>query len=87
MGMGEYDQRKKREYYLSNRKERLAYQNWYYRESKGRFQRRREIGELLEPELLEKSKQKLSDYNKEYYGKNRARILQSRADRRAGKSK
>ena len=81
--MSKYDQNKKREYYLANRKKRLEYQNRYYRESKDRFQRRREIDEVLEPEVLEDRKNKLSAYNKAYYIKNKDRI---RAQRRAFRS-
>lgn len=81
-GMAEYDPKKKREYYLANRKERLAYQNQYYRESKSRFERRKEIQELLEPEKLEEAKKKLSDYNKDYYKKNKDKILAKRRARK-----
>ena len=80
--MAEYDPKKKREYYLANRKERLAYQNQYYRESKSRFERRKEIQELLEPEKLEEAKKKLSDYNKAYYKKNKDKILAKRRARK-----
>jgi hypothetical protein len=76
--MSKYDQKKKREYYLAHRKERLAYQNRYYSESKPRFERRKEIQELLEPEKLEEAKNNLSSYNKAYYEKNRAKIIAKR---------
>lgn len=81
--MAKYDAKKKREYYLANRDTRLEYQNRYYKESKSRFQRRKEIDELLEPEAVETRKKKLSDYNKAYYVKNKARIF---AKRRESKS-
>lgn len=80
--MAKYDPKKKREYYLANRKERLAYQNQYYRESKLRFERRKEIQELLEPEKLEEAKKELSDYNKAYYKKNKDKILAKRRERK-----
>ena len=79
--MSKYDREKKRRYYLKNREERLAYQNKYYRESKSRFRRRREVEELLEPEKVEAAKKKLSEYNKAYYKKNKERIKIKRSKR------
>ena len=76
--MAKYDAKKKREYYLANRDARLEYQNRYYKEAKSRFQRRNEIDELLEPEVVEDRKKKLSDYNRAYYVKNKERIFAKR---------
>ena len=78
--MAKYDAKKKREYYLANRDARLDYQNSYYKEAKSRFQRRNEIDELLEPEVVQARKKKLSDYNKAYYAKNREQILAKRRE-------
>ena len=78
--MTKYDAKKKREYYLANRDARLDYQNSYYKEAKSRFQRRNEIDELLEPEVVQARKKKLSDYNKAYYAKNREQILAKRRE-------
>ena len=80
LGMPEYDPKKKREYYLANREKRLTYQNNYYKESKERFRRRKEINEILEPEQEEARKRKLSDYNRAYYVKNKSRILTQRQE-------
>jgi len=76
--MPKYDPKKKREYYLANREKRLAYQNKYYRESRDRFKRRKEINEVLEPEQEQARKKKLSAYNRVYYVKNKTRILAQR---------
>lgn len=81
-GMAEYDKKKKREYYLANREKRLAYQNRYYRESRSRFQRRREIDEVLEPEKEIERKKRLSAYNRAYYVKNKERIMAKRRQTR-----
>jgi len=80
--MAEYDKKKKREYYLANREKRLAYQNRYYRESRSRFQRRREIDEVLEPEKEIERKKRLSAYNRAYYVKNKERIMAKRRQTR-----
>jgi len=76
--MPKYDPKKKREYYLANREKRLTYQNKYYRESRERFKRRKEINEVLEPEQEQGRKKKLSAYNRVYYVKNKTRILAQR---------
>lgn len=76
--MTEYNKKEKREYYLANREKRLAYQNKYYRETRNRVQRRREIDELLEPEKEIERKKRLSDYNRAYYVKNKDRIMAKR---------
>ena len=78
--MTKYDAKKKREYYLANRDARLDYQNSYYKEAKSRFQRRNEIDELLEPEVVQARKKKLSDYNRAYYVKNKERIFAKRRE-------
>jgi len=78
--MTKYDAKKKREYYLANRDARLEYQNRYYKEAKSRFQRRNEIDELLEPEVVQARKKKLSDYNRAYYVKNKERIFAKRRE-------
>lgn len=78
--MTKYDAKKKREYYLANRDARLDYQNSYYKEAKSRFQRRNEIDELLEPEVVQARKKKLSDYNRAYYVKNKVRIFAKRRE-------
>lgn len=80
LGMPKYDPKRKREYYLANREKRLAYQNNYYKESKERFRRRKEINEVLEPEQEETRKKKLSAYNRAYYVKNKGRILAQRRE-------
>jgi len=76
--MAEYDPKKKRDYYLANRERRLAYQNQYYRESKPRFQRRKEIDEVLDPDKVKAVKKNISDYNREYYNKNKEKIKAKR---------
>ena len=81
--MAEYDPKMKREYYLANREKRLAYQNQYYRESKPRFQRRKEIDEVLDPDKVKAVKKKLSDYNREYYAKNKEKIKAKRRETHA----
>lgn len=80
LGMPKYDPKRKREYYLANREKRLAYQNNYYKESKERFRRRKEINEVLEPEQEEARKKELSAYNRAYYVKNKRRILTQRRE-------
>lgn len=86
-GMSKYDREKKKRYYLKNREQRLAYQNKYYRESKSRFRRRREVEELLEPEKAEAARKRLSEYNKAYYKKNKERIKAKRREKlNAGKA-
>ena len=84
--MAKYDPKKKREYYLANREKRLAYQNQYYQESKSRFQRRKEIDELLDPDKVKAIKKKLSDYNREYYAKNKEKIKAKRREAYARKT-
>jgi len=87
--MAEYNKKEKREYYLANREERLAYQNKYYWEMRSRVRRKREIDELLEPEKEIERKKRLSAYNKAYYIKNKERIMAKRRQTRnlnAGKT-
>ena len=85
--MSKYDPKKKKEYYQKHRKERLKYQNDYYERMKGRRVRTFEIMEELEPSQFNTYKQQLSAYNREYYRKNRSKILRKRAETRAKKSK
>ncbi|MBV33211.1 MAG: hypothetical protein CMK36_07205 [Porticoccaceae bacterium] len=85
--MPKYDPKKKKEYYQKHRKERLKYQNDYYERMKSRRVRTFEIMEELEPSQFNVYKQQISVYNKEYYRKNRSKILRKRAETRAKKSK
>ncbi len=81
--MPKYDRKRKREYYLANREKRLAYQNEYYRKTKNRNSRKMEILEVLEPDEYKDVKTNVSNYNKEYYRKNKARIMAKRNARKA----
>ena len=81
--MAQYDPKKKKEYYLRNREKRLDYQNDYYRKTKYSYSRKLEISKVLEPEEYEAFKKRVSDYNKEYYHKNRAKIMAKRSARKA----
>jgi|TARA_R110002074_G_scaffold384491_1_gene565192 hypothetical protein len=85
--MAKYAPKEKREYYLRNREKRLEYQNEYYRKTKYSYSRRMDIGKVLEPDEYKAFKKRVSSYNKEYYRKNKGRIMEKRLDRRAGKSK
>jgi len=80
--MPEYDPKKKKEYYQKHRKERLQYQNDYYARTKGRRLRTFELMEELEPDEFEDYKIQLSNYNKEYYKKNKDKIMRKREERR-----
>ena len=81
--MAQYDPKKKKEYYLRNREKRLGYQNEYYRRTKYSYSRKLEVREVLEPEQYKAFKKRVSDYNKEYYRKNRAKIMTKRSARKA----
>ena len=76
--MAKYDPQKKKEYYLKNREKRLDYQNEYYQNTKYSYSRKMEIGKVLEPEEYESFKKRVSAYNKEYYRKNKAKIMAKR---------
>ena len=81
--MANYDPKKKKEYYLRNRDKRLGYQNEYYRRTKYSYARKLEVAKVLEPEEYETFKKRVSSYNKEYYRKNKAKIMQKRRARKA----
>tara|TARA_R110002110_G_scaffold362441_2_gene572268 strand:+ start:60 stop:305 length:246 start_codon:yes stop_codon:yes gene_type:complete len=68
---------KKREYYLTNKDKRLAYQKQYYVNNKERIKRRRELRREADPEWGEKQQ----EYNKVYYRKNRERIMAQRKEK------
>ncbi len=81
--MADYDPKKKKEYYLKNREKRLDYQNEYYRRTKYSYARKLEVAKVLEPEEYEAFKKRVSNYNKEYYRKNKAKIMERRRARKA----
>lgn len=85
-GMSKYDRNKKREYYLKNREDRLAYQNQYYKNTKYSYSRKIEINKVLEPEEYQTFKKRISDYNKEYYRKNKDKIKAKRNARKAAQA-
>tara|TARA_R110002020_G_scaffold60727_3_gene164214 strand:+ start:183 stop:428 length:246 start_codon:yes stop_codon:yes gene_type:complete len=68
---------KKREYYLTNKDKRLAYQKQYYVNNKERIKRRRELRREADPEWGKKQQ----EYNKVYYRKNRERIMAQRKEK------
>ena len=68
---------KKREYYLTNKDKRLAYQKQYYVNNKERIKRRRELRREADPEWGKKQQ----DYNREYYRKNKMRIMAQRKEK------
>ena len=79
--MAKYAPKEKRKYYLNNREKRLEYQNEYYQKTKYSYSRKMEIGKVLEPEEYESFKKRVSNYNKEYYRKNKAKIMDRRSAR------
>lgn len=79
--MAKYAPKEKRKYYLKNREKRLEYQNEYYQKTKYSYSRKMEIGKVLEPEEYESFKKRVSNYNKEYYRKNKAKIMDRRSAR------
>jgi hypothetical protein len=85
--MAKYAPKEKREYYLRNREKRLEYQNEYYRKTKYSYSRRMDIGKVLEPDEYKAFKKRVSSYNKEYYRKNKDRIMEKRLERSLRKSK
>jgi len=76
--MAEYDAKRKRDYYLRNREKRINYQKKYYQNTKYSNSRRLEVLEVLEPERYAEFKKRISDYNREYYKKNKEKILNKR---------
>ena len=81
--MANYDSKKKKEYYLRNRDKRLDYQNEYYRRTKYSYSRKLEVAKVLEPEEYGAFKKRVSSYNKEYYSKNKTKIMEKRRARKA----
>jgi len=81
--MAKYAPKEKREYYLRNREKRLEYQNEYYRRTKYSYSRKMEINKVLEPDDYVVFKKRVSSYNKEYYRKNKGKIMQKRASRKS----
>ena len=81
--MAKYAPKEKREYYLRNREKRLEYQNEYYRRTKYSYSRKMEISKVLEPDDYVVFKKRVSSYNKEYYRKNKGKIMQKRASRKS----
>ena len=81
--MANYDPKKKKEYYLKNREKRKEYQNAYYRRTKYSYARKLEVAKVLEPEEYEAFKNRVKNYNKEYYRKNKAKIMAKRNARKA----
>ena len=81
--MAKYAPKEKKEYYLKNREKRLKYQNEYYQRTKYSYSRKMEIGKVLEPEEYEAFKNRVSGYNKEYYRKNKAKIMAKRLEQSA----
>ena len=81
--MAKYAPKEKKEYYLKNREKRLEYQNEYYQRTKYSYSRKMEIGKVLEPEEYEAFKNRVSGYNKEYYRKNKAKIMAKRLEQSA----
>ena len=81
--MAQYEPKEKKKYYLKNREKRLEYQNAYYQRTKYSYSRKMEIGKVLEPEEYEAFKNRVSGYNKEYYRKNKAKIMAKRLEQSA----
>ena len=81
--MAKYAPKEKKEYYLKNREKRLEYQNEYYQRTKYSYSRKMEIGKVLEPEEYKAFKNRVSDYNKEYYRKNKVKIMAKRLEQSA----
>ena len=68
-------------YYTRNKQARKEYQRKDSLENKERIKAKRRLEELQNPERFEERK----DYNKNYYIKNREKILQRRAEAYAKK--
>jgi len=65
-------------YYQKNREARCAYQKEYYKLHSGLLKRKRELEIVLNPEKVDARKA----YNRAYFLKNRASIMEKRAARR-----
>ena len=65
-------------YYQNNREARLAYQKKYYKVHAELLKRKRELEVVLDPEKVDARKA----YNRAYFLKNRASIMEKRASRR-----
>lgn len=65
-------------YYQINREKRLSYQKKYYRANAEVIKRKRELEIVLNPEKVDARKA----YNRAYFLKNRASIMEKRAKRR-----
>lgn len=69
----------KQKYYRENREARLAYQKRYYERYRQRRPRVKELAQLLEPEQVEAERVARSEYNRNYYAKNRDELRRKRA--------
>ena len=65
-------------YYQKNREARRAYQKEYYKLHAELIKRKRELEIVLDPEKVDARKM----YNRAYFQKNRASIMEKRAKRR-----
>jgi hypothetical protein len=70
-------------YYKNNREKRLAYQKKYYKLHAESIKRKRELEIVLDPDKVDARKA----YNRAYFLKNRASIMEKRAARRKQASK
>jgi len=64
-------------YYNRNKDTRKAYQKAYYEANKERMRRKKELDSVLQPEKLKK----VQDYQRQYYLKNRQKLLEKRRHR------
>jgi hypothetical protein len=62
-------------YYETNRETRLMYQRSYYKRNSERIKRKNELDSVLEPDRIIAKR----EYQREYFAKNRAKILEKRA--------
>jgi len=62
-------------YYETNRETRLMYQRAYYKRNSERIKRKNELDSVLEPDRVVAKR----EYQREYFAKNRAKILKKRA--------
>ena len=74
---------KSESYYKNNREKRLAYQKKYYKLHAELIKRKRELEIVLDPDKVDARKA----YNRAYFLKNRASIMEKRAARRKQASK
>jgi hypothetical protein len=70
-------------YYKNNREKRLAYQKKYYKLHAELIKRKRELEIVLDPDKVDARKA----YNRAYFLKNRASIMEKRAAHRKQASK